>query len=107
MQRLMVWTMAALLPAGCTITNETVAPTAEMLVKSIEEEQSEAWIGRHVSELSAAFGRPDGVINATLLGGPPSEAWLYAADRVADTGDCVNAYVVHMVTGEVLFYFCR
>ncbi len=106
MRRAMVWTMAVLL-TGCAATGEGVAPTPEMLVESIEEDQSDAWIGRHVSELSAAFGKPDGVINATLLGGPPSEAWLYSADRVAETGDCVNAYVVHMVTGEVLFYFCR
>ena len=97
----------ALSPAGCGYTIESVEPTLETGVESIESTQSKAWIGRHSSELSTVLGEPDSKIDVNVSGEMPAEAWIYSGQRVAGTGACVNAFVVHTLTGEVLNYFCR
>ena len=66
-----------------------------------------AWEGKSAKELVEKYGKPDSIINATLLGGPASEAYVYEGTRVAGNSSCINVYVVGMSNDIIIKYFCR
>ncbi len=68
--------------------------------------ESRQWIGRSRDELIAKFGPPSIVLNATLRGRPPSEAYVYDPSEPS-RNSCVDAYVIVMKTKEIFDYFCR
>ncbi|MBF0628382.1 MAG: hypothetical protein HQL91_09180 [Magnetococcales bacterium] len=58
-------------------------------------------IGRTRDDLVKAFGQPVQMMDVTIMGRPPSEAWIYPV------GNCLDTYVLLEKTGEVVDYFCR
>ena len=72
---------------------------------------SSPWKGRHVSELVAAIGEPDVILETTVRGiaiyGPTyAVSYVYAPGR-GSGGQCYEAYVVEHDSGEILAHHCR
>ncbi|MBF0138345.1 MAG: hypothetical protein H7833_03500 [Magnetococcus sp. DMHC-1] len=63
-----------------------------------------SWIGRNQKELVKEYGQPQQTLDVTLVGRPPSEAFLY---DMKDGAGCLHAFVMVEKTGEIIDYFCR
>ncbi|MBF0283226.1 MAG: hypothetical protein HQL51_02075 [Magnetococcales bacterium] len=96
--------LGALLLSGCaTDDGEEAKPGAKATAKG--NAAAKGMVGKHVDELVKRHGPPLQTMNATLLGGPPSEAFVYPPETFGN--DCMNAFVVVEKTGEIINYFCR
>ena len=102
--------LLSLIPAlfGCdesSVRRTLAASSAEQQSRAGEREHvNNEWIGRDFSELVAELGEPQGAIDTTLLGGPPSIGYVYRSTR---GDDCIDAFVVEMQTMRIIDYFCR
>ena len=92
---------------GNASDNENHSPIHSSNSARSEMEIQGDWQGKHVKELVKEYGKPDSVINTTLLGGPASEGYVYAQNRSAGNSSCINVYVVGMSNNIILKYFCR
>ena len=69
------------------------------------------WVGKNVSELVEGLGKPDMMIDTRPRGGGFSDgAYKYAYVYLPkpDTADqCIRAYVIDHLSGEVIKFHCR
>lgn len=99
-------TLSALLVAGCAENSKTAInqPAINKTASNKAQEANKKWIGQHRDQLIAKLGQPNQIIGATILGRPPSEAFIY---NPKNPKDCVDAFVVLEETGMIVDYFCR
>lgn len=103
----MVLLVGPLLLSGCDLAELKKAANRDTRYSTRRGDPghpNNTWIGSNVRDLIQSRGEPASVINATLLGGKPSAAYVYPSLR---NDGCVDAFVVSVRTGEIIDYFCR
>ncbi|MBF0612909.1 MAG: hypothetical protein G8345_14645 [Magnetococcales bacterium] len=99
--------LVAILLTGCATDNtkpiEAQAPKKKEHNDARTKEMKK-WLGNNVEKLMAEKGTPAQTIDATLLGRPPAEAYIYPAK---DDSGCYDAFVVQENNGLITDYFCR
>ena len=97
-------TLLAVLPLLCACDATTKREVPAVYRQAEPDHPNNAWIGANIAELMELHGEPADVIDATLLGRPRSEAYVYPSLQ----GDgCLDTFVVVVGTGEIIDYFCR
>lgn len=67
------------------------------------EQANRQYIGKHKDVLIKDKGSPIQTMDATVMGRPPSEAYVYPVNEVG----CYDSFVVLEDSGMILDYFCR
>ena len=102
-----VFLLTACVASTQPMNEATVKPDTKIdTVKVHTDLEEELWIGKSAEELIKSKGKPILTINATLLGGPPSDGMVYEA--IGDDGvNCLDTYVIDTRNDEIIKYFCR
>lgn len=110
MQRVFGLLLVGVLVSGC-VTEEQIKPGVGRDAPARKQAEGEsglrqAWVGKNRTDLIKAFGPPQSILGATVLGRPPTEAYVFNAGKGLSEG-CTHAFTVLEETGEVVDYFCR
>ncbi|MEO5378557.1 MAG: hypothetical protein H7832_12365 [Magnetococcus sp. DMHC-6] len=85
-------------------TNETINETTPPKISGTSQQSK--MIGLTRADLIAQYGQPTQTMDATLTGGPQTEAYVYAP-KSGSSNDCYDTFTILEKTGEIVNYFCR